>query len=133
MPENFEGGEKPKNFSEDEMQRMQALTDKVWEVVGWDLAKMCGTSEEVDMVHKAQEAMKEVGAMLNMPSGPKWEKQESKPIAPKTFSPDEMQRLRSNLIAIEEVIELYISASDEEEIGMIRDARESLKTLKGIL
>ncbi|GEM_PF-2231498 len=133
MPESFEGGEKPKNFSEDEVKKIQDLADKVWEVVGWDLAKMCGTNEELDFVNKAQDSMKEIATMLDMPSGRAWEKHEPKPITPKTFSPDDMKKLRANLEAIEEVIEWDISASDEEELTMIRDARESLKALKGIL
>ncbi len=133
MPEKFEGGEKPKNFSEEEVKKMQDLATKVWEVVGWDLAKMCGTNEELDFVHKAQDAMKETATMLDMPSGPAWEKREPKPITPKIFSPDDMKKLRANLEAIEEVVAWDISASDEEELTMIRDARESLKTLKGIL
>ena len=133
MPEQFEGGEKPRNFSEDEVKKIQDLSSKVWEVVGWDLAKMCGTSEEVDFVHKAQDAMKELATMLDMPSGRSWEKQEPKPITSKTFSLDDMKKLRANLEAIEEVIEWDISASDEEELTMIRDARGSLKALKVIL
>ena len=133
MPKNFEGGEKPKDFSEDEIRKMQGLADKVWEVVGWDLAAMCGTSEEVDMVNKAQDAMKEVAVMFEMPSGPHWERQEPKPITRKTFSPEDINKLRSNLDAIENVIEWDISAHDEEELEMIRSARESLRELKGIL
>ncbi|MDP3697671.1 MAG: hypothetical protein Q8R55_06725, partial [Candidatus Taylorbacteria bacterium] len=133
--EKLEGGEKPKNFSEDEVKNMRDLANKTWEVMTWDLAKFCGTSEEVDMVHKAQDAMAEVMAMLDMPLDRfgNWNKKEPKPITPKTFEPDDMKKLREDLEAIEEVIEWDISASDEEELTMIRDARESLKALKTLL
>ncbi|KKT82703.1 MAG: hypothetical protein A3B99_01805 [Candidatus Yanofskybacteria bacterium RIFCSPHIGHO2_02_FULL_44_12b] len=131
----LEGGENPKNFSEDEVKKLRDLADKTWEVMTWDLAKFCGTSEEVDMVHKAQDSMAEVMAMLDMPLDRfgNWNKKEPKPITSKSFSPDDMKKLRSDLEAIEEALEWDISASDEEELTMIRDARESLKALKDIL
>jgi hypothetical protein len=133
MLEKPESGEPIKNFSEDEVRKVRGLADKVWEVIGWDLTKMCGTSEEVDMVNRAQNAMKEVAEMFDMSSGPHWEQQELKPIIPKRFSSTDIQKLHTNLGAIEEVLDWYIGASDEEEIGMIQDARESLNELKRIL
>lgn len=135
MPENFEGGEKSRNLSEDEVKKIRDLANKVWEVATWDLGKFCSTSEELDFVHKAQDAMSEVMAMFDMPLDRfgNWNRKEPKPITPKTLSPDDTSKLRANLEAIEEVIEWDISASDEEELTMIRDARESLKALKSIL
>lgn len=133
--ENLEGGEKPKTFSENEVKEMRDLANTTWEVMTWDLGKMVGTTEELDMVHKAQDAMSEVMAMFDMPLDRfgNWNRKEPKPITPKTFSPDDLQKFRSNLDAIEEVLEWDIGASDEEELTMIRSAREALKTLKGVL
>ena len=133
--EKVEGVEKSKSFSEDEVKKIRDLANKTWEVMTWDLAKFCGTSEEVDMVHKAQDSMAEVMAMLDMPLDRfgNWNKKEPKPIAPKIFSSDDMQKLRSGLGAIDEVLGWDISASDETELTMLREARESLEALKGTL
>ena len=135
MSEKIEGVEKPTNFSEDEVKNLRDLANKTWEVMTWDLAKFCGTSEEVDMVHKAQDAMAEVMAMFDMPLDRfgNWNKKEPKPITSKTFSPDDMKKLHEDLEAIEEVIEWDISASDQEELTMIREARESLKELNKLV
>ena len=135
MSEKIEGVEKPTNFSEDEVKNLRDLANKTWEVMTWDLAKFCGTSEEVDMVHKAQDAMAEVMAMFDMPLDRfgNWNKKEPKPITSKTFSPDDMKKLHEDLEAIEEVIEWDISASDQEELTMIREAIESLKELNKLV
>lgn len=133
MPENFEGSEKPRNFSEEEVLKIQDLADKVYEVIEWDLEKTCGTKEESDLVSKAQDAMKEIATMFNMPTGHSWEDKEPKPTMSKTFSLDDIKKLRLNLKAIEKVIEWDLSANDEEELTMIREARESLEKLKSIL
>ena len=138
MPGEFEGGEKPKNFSEDEVKKVQDLIKKVREIVEWDLGAFCSTSEEVGMVNKAKDAMKEVEAMFDMPktrfwAEPKTEEHKPKPIVPKTFLPDDMQKLRLNLGAIDEVISWDIGFRDETDMVMFRDARESFETLKGIL
>jgi len=150
MPENFESGEKPKHFTEDEVKRAQDLIRKVREVVEWDLGKMCGTTEEIDFVNKAKDAMKYVGALFHVPETKFWvaftgkdmddsirqaEEYNKAPLSTEviTFTAADLEKLRADLEAIEEVVGWDISASDDEEIGMIRNARESLKELKGIL
>ena len=135
MSEQFSGGEKAKTFSEAEMGRIRDLADKVQGVTRWDLAKNCGAREDIDMVDGAQAAMEEIEALLGMPSlsmslrG----KQAPQSVGAKTFSLNDMQKLRSNLNAIENVFEWDLAADDEEELTMLNDARESLKALRGIL
>jgi len=149
MPEKFEGGEKPRNFSEDEVKRAQDLVRKVRKVVEWDLGKMCRTTEEIDMVNKAQDATKDVEALFHVPKTKHWTEipgdiydsiqqaeaynTQTLPNETITFSPTDLEKLRRNLNAIDEVIGWDISASDETEITMIRDAKEALDALKGLL
>ncbi len=151
MPEKFEGGgEKPKNFSEIEVKRTQDLIRKIREVVEWDLGKMCGTTEEIDMVNKAQDAMKDVEALFHVPATKFWAEfpgkdmgesirqaeehnAQSLPGEAMSFSTADLDKLRTSLEAIDEVVGWDIGASDETEITMLRDARESLEALKGIL
>jgi len=99
-----------------------------------DWAKICSTSEEVDIVLKAQDATGEVMAKFDMPLDcfGSWDRKNPKPITPKTFSPDDMQKLRLDLGAIEELLEWDIGA-DKEELTMLHEARESLEALKKIL
>lgn len=150
MPEKFEGGEKPKNLSETEVTRAQNLVRKVREVVSWDLGASCSTSEEVEMVNKAKDAMKDVENLLHVPETKFWatfpdkdmdecmrqaEEYNNKTLPSEVLvlSSADLRKLRANLNAIDEVVEWDISASDETEITLLREARESLKALKGIL
>ena len=150
MPEEFEGGEKPKNFSEGEVTRAQDLIKKVREIVGWDLGAFCSTSEEVEMVNKAKDAMKDVEVLFHVPETKFWatfpgkdmdesmrqaEEYNKKALPGEAIviNPADLEKLRANLDAIDEVVGWDIGASDETEITMLREARESLEALKKIL
>lgn len=150
MPEKFEGGEKPRNFSEAEVKKAQDLIRKVREVVEWDLEKMCGASEEIDMVNKAKDAMKDVEVLFHVPETKFWTEFSGKdmdesikqteeyntqtlPSETIAFSPADSEKLRASLEAIDEVLGWDIGASDETEITMFHDAGESLAALKGFL
>ena len=150
MPEKFEGGEKPKNFSEDEVRKAQDLIRKVREVVKWDLGKMCGTTEEIDLVNKAKDAMEDVEALLHVPKTKFWmeipgkdmdesfkkaQEYNTQPLPSEviTFDPANLDKLRTDLKEIDEVLGWDISASDETEITMILEARESLEALRNLL
>ena len=150
MPEKFEGGEKPKNFSEGEVKKAQDLIRKVREVVEWDLGKMCGTTEEIDLVNKAKDAMKDVEVLLHVPKTKFWTEipgkdmdesfkkaqeynTQSLPNEVIILDPVDLNKLRTDLKKIDEVLGWDIGASDETEITMLREARESLEALKGIL
>ncbi len=150
MPEKFEGGEKPKNFSEGEVTRAQDWIRKIREVVEWDLGKMCGTTEEIDMVNKAKDAMKDVEASFHVPKTKFWAEipgkdmdeslkkaqelnTQSLPSEVIAFNSADLDKLRTDLNEIDEVLGWDIGASDETEISMIREARESLEALKKIL
>jgi len=150
MPEKFEGGEKPKNFSEDEVKKSQDLIRKVREVVEWDLGKMCSTTEEIDLVDKAKDAMKDIEALFHVPKTKFWAEIPGKDMAESckkaqeyntqllpneviTFHSTDLDKLRADLKEIDEVLGWDIGASDETEITMIREARESLEALRNLL
>src|SRR5262245_40151699 len=121
MPENLEGVEKSKSFSEDEVLRVQDLIRKVREVVEWDLGKMCGSTEEIDMVNKAKGAMKDVEVLFHVPESKSWTafpgksmdesirqaeeyNEASLPGEAITLNSADLETLRASLEAVEEVI-----------------------------
>lgn len=124
----FATGEDSKHFSEEEMESVQDLASKVWEVIGWDLEKICGTPEESELVEEAQSAMKEIAAMVGIPSGDSSENDNQ--TVPKTFSSEDIQKIRLNLKLIEDVIGWDISTNDEEDSRAMEEAKESLSKLK---
>lgn len=124
----FETGEDSRHFPEEEMEGVQDLTNKVWEVIGWDLEKICGTPEERELVEEAQSAMKEIAAMVGITSGGSSENPNQ--TVPKTFSLEDIQKIRLKLKPIEDVIGWDISTNDEEDARMMEEARESLSKLK---
>ncbi len=150
MQEKFEGGERLKSFPEGEVRRAQDLLRKVREIVEWDLGKMCSTAEEINMVNKAKDAMKDVEALFHVPETKFWTtfsgkdmdesirqaeeyNKASLPDEALAFSPTDLEKLRVDLEAIDEVVGWDIGASDEMEITILRDGRESLEALKDML
>src|SRR3989338_10700611 len=133
MPEKFEGEEKPRNFSEEEVRRAQDLIRKVREIVGWDLGAFCSTSEEVEIVHKAKNAIKNVEDLFHVPKTKFWAtfpgknmdesmrqtdeyNKKTLPSEAIVLSPIDLAKLGANLDAIDEVVGWDIGASDETEI-----------------
>lgn len=149
MPERFEGGQEPKNFSEHEVKKAQDLIRSVREVVEWDLGKMCNTSEEIDLVNKAKDAMKDLEALFHVPKTKFWTEipgkdmgesftkaqeynRQSLPSEAIAFDPANIDKLHADLRQIDEVLGWDINASDETEIAMIREARESSEALRNL-
>ncbi len=145
MAEKIQGREK-NSFSEDEVKKAQDLIKKVREVVEWDLGSMCSTTEEIDMVHKAKDAMKEVEALFHVPALKRWVDFSGKdaqdcflqavnyntailPSEALVLDQADGERLRVHLEAIQDVIGWDMSAHDEGELKMMQDAKESLDAL----
>jgi hypothetical protein len=127
MQENFNNNEKPKFFSEEEVNRIRNLVSEVSNVTSWDLEKVCGTEEESELVIKSQEAMEDISTIFGLPS---WNRKETL-ITSKMFLPDEMKKLQVDLESIGEVLSWDgIGGSDEEDLMILDKARESFKMLK---
>lgn len=127
-----------KNFSAQEMAKIGQLVSKIREVVEWDLGKYTSDLEGLEIVDRAKAAMKEFEAMFDLPKTRFWaeperEEHRPRPVVSKTFSISDMQKLRADLNAIDEVVGWDIDPGDEEGLAMLRDARESSKELKGLL
>lgn len=129
---------------------MQDSIRKVREVVEWDLGNMCGTAEEIDMVHEAKDAMNDVESLFHVPKTKFWAEftgtdmseslrqaeehnAQALPSEAMGFSTTDLDKLRADLAAIDEVLAWDIGANDDAEIATLREARESLEALKGIL
>ncbi|TAL50876.1 hypothetical protein EPN81_01530 [Patescibacteria group bacterium] len=149
MPENFEGREKARNFSEREVARAQDLVRKIREAVEWDLGKFCSNEEELEMVERAQAAMRDVEALFHVPETKLWvtfvgkdipesmrqADEYNKKVLPAEviiFSHADLEKLRRSLEAISDVVGWDIGVHDELEILLLREARESLEALKKI-
>jgi hypothetical protein len=127
MQENFNNNEKPKFFSEEEVNRIRNLVSEVSNVTSWDLEKVCGTEEESELVIKSQEAMEDISTIFGLPS---WNRKETL-ITSKMFLPDEMKKLQVDLESIGEVLSWDgIGGSDEEDLMILDKARKSFKMLK---
>lgn len=149
MEEKFENKENIRIFSEEQVRETQNLIRNIREVLEWDFGKMCGTTDELDMVNRAKDAMQEVGELFHIPKTKFWAEmagdnmQESikmadeynrKPLPSEsiTFNSDNINKLTTNLKDIGEILNWDIKGEDETEISMIERARESFEKLNNL-
>ena len=141
MPEKFEGREELKKYSEEDIIKIQYLIGKIRKITDWDLGAFEHTSEEEGMLSKAKNAMDEIVVMFDVPGvtiHPNvFSRKESERKPDKAFSPDDLQKLRSNLDVIaKEASNWYTRIKSADNLGektVLKEARESLEELKNIL
>jgi hypothetical protein len=135
----FEQSEREgKNLSVEEVGTIQKLIVKIREFIEWDLGASAATSEELDLVNAAKNAVKEFEVIFDMPptrfwAEPEREEHRPRPVAPKTVLPEDMEKLRSDLAAIQEVVDWDIDGGDDEGRIIIKETKEALIELKNLL
>lgn len=128
----------PKEYSVEEMVKIHQLVNKVSDLIGWDLGSMCSSTEELDVVHKAQDGMNEIADILKVPKRPNWfdkKVEENPPVEGQKISEDVFAKIKQDLDQIEEILDWDLAAhcSDETDLRVVREAEQAYEELREIL
>lgn len=149
MLEKQEEG-KSKNLSETDVKNAQDFIREIGQVVQWDWGGFCTTTEELNMVRAAKEAIREIEILFHVPEPKFWTEfpaadigesiasaeeynAQSLPEEIINFSNSDLEKIRQMVKAIDEVINWDIGGRDETDLAMLHTARGALSSLKELL
>ena len=150
MAEQFE--REGKNFSAEEVTKMRGLVMDVREVMDWDWGSWIGTIEESDLIDKAKIAIKDIEGLFGMEKLKFWAdfpaedgdmdervriadeyNRKELPAESMTLASGVVEKLKSDISAVQDVIEWDVDPGDEDGWKILRSARESLDELTKLI